>query len=408
VVVEELAEAADPGVVATVGGRYFGFVIGGTLPAARAADWLVSTWDQSGPSPAVRAIENITARWALELLGLPTDATVGFVTGAQAASTTGLAAARHRVLERLDYDVAGDGLAGAPRVRVIVGGEAHVTILRAIRLLGFGDRNVEVMPIDDQGRMDPAALEEALDGESGPAIVCAQAGNVNSGAVDDLDRIANACERAGAWLHIDGAFGMWAATSPALRGLVRGAERADSWAIDAHKWLQVPYDGALAIVAHPAAHRAAMDSRAPYLAGGQANREGILTPELSRRARAIPIYAALRSLGRRGVAELVERCCGHARAMASGLAAEPGVEVLNDVVLNQVLVRFGDDDAVTEAVVAEVQRDGTCWLGPTVWRDRAAMRISVCNWATTDEDAARSVDAILAAAARIGALLRSP
>jgi glutamate/tyrosine decarboxylase-like PLP-dependent enzyme len=333
---------------------------------------------------------------------------VGFVTGAQAASTTGLAAARHYVLEPLGWDVERDGLAGAPRIRVLVGAEAHVTIFRALRLLGFGDRNAELMPVDDQGRMDPAALEAALAGEPGPAIVCAQAGNVNSGAVDELDRIADACERAGAWLHIDGAFGMWAAASPSLRGLVRGAERADSWAVDAHKWLQVPYDGALAIVAHPGAHRAAMDSRAPYLAGGQANREGLLTPELSRRARAIPVYATIRSLGRRGVAELVERCCAHARAMAARLGAQEGVEILNDVVLNQVLMRFGDDDATTEAVVAEVQREGTCWLGPTVWQGKTAMRISISNWSTTEEDVARSVAAIVAAATRVGAGAQAP
>jgi glutamate/tyrosine decarboxylase-like PLP-dependent enzyme len=407
VVVEELAAGADPGVVATAGPRYFGFVIGGTLPAALGADWLVSAWDQFGSggpvSPAMTVLEEIAGEWSLELLGLPAGCSVGFVTGAQGANTTCLAVARYEVLRRVGWDVEHDGLAAGPPVRVIVGDEAHVTIFRALRLLGFGADTAVRVPADDQGRMQAAELEAALAAGSGPAIVCAQAGNVNSGAFDPLEEIADICERAGAWLHVDGAFGLWAAATPARRGLVRGAERADSWAVDAHKWLNVPYDCALAIVAHPEAHYAAMELKAPYLEERRQSWDGPLVPESSRRPRGVTVYAAIRSLGRRGVAELIERCCRHAKAMAGRLGAEPGVEVLNEVVLNQVLVRFGDDDAVTRAVVDEVQREGTCWLGATTWQGRGAMRVSFSNWSTTDADVERSVVAILGAFARVGA-----
>jgi glutamate/tyrosine decarboxylase-like PLP-dependent enzyme len=407
VVVEELAAGADPGLVATAGPRYFGFVIGGALPAALGADWLVSAWDQFGSggpvSPAMTVVEEVAARWSLELLGLPPGCSVGFVTGGQGANTTCLAAARHAVLRRVAWDVEHDGLAAAPPVRVIVGAEAHVTIFRALRLLGFGADTAVKVPADDQGRMEPGELEAVLAAGSGPAIVCAQAGNVNSGAFDPLDEIASICEAAGAWLHVDGAFGLWAAASPALRGLVRGADRADSWGVDAHKWLNVPYDSALAIVAHPEDHFRSMDLSAPYLQERRTDWSGPLVPESSRRPRGATVYAAIRSLGRRGVASLIERCCAHARLMASRLAAEDGVEVMNDVVLNQVLVRFGDDDAVTRAVVDEVQREGTCWLGGTTWHGRGAMRISFSNWSTEDEDVELSVRAILGAFARVGA-----
>lgn len=403
-VVEELAAAADPGLVATAGPRYFGFVIGGGLPAALGADWLVSAWDQFAAvwqaSPATSVIEEVAAGWALELLGLPADASVGFVTGAQAANTTGLAAARNALLRRAGWDVERDGLIGAPRVRVIVGREAHVTVFRSLRLLGFGAGTAELMPVDAQGRMDAEALSDALAAESAPAIVCAQAGNVNTGAFDPLEAIADTCERAGAWLHVDGAFGLWAAASPRLRALTSGAARADSWAVDAHKWLNVPYDSALAIVADPDAHRAAMQLSAPYLEEQASRGETPLVPESSRRSRGAPVYAALRSLGRRGVAELVERCCAHARAMAALLREEPGVEILNDVILNQVLVRFAGDDAITRAVVDEVQREGTCWLGATTWHGHVAMRISFSNWSTASEDVERSASAILAVASR--------
>jgi glutamate/tyrosine decarboxylase-like PLP-dependent enzyme len=411
VVVEELAAGADPGLVATAGPRYFGFVIGGTLPAALGADWLVSAWDQFGSggpiSPVMTVIEDIAAEWSLELLGLPPGCSVGFVTGAQGANTTCLAAARYEVLRRVGWDVEHDGLPGAPPVRVIVGAEAHVTIFRALRLLGFGADTAVRVPADEQGRMKPAALEGELAGIAGPVIVCAQAGNVNSGAFDPLEDIAEICARAGAWLHVDGAFGLWAAATPARRALVRGAERADSWAVDAHKWLNVPYDCALAICAHPEAHYAAMELRAPYLEERRESWDGPLVPESSRRPRGVTVYAAIRSLGRRGVAELIERCCRHAKAMAGRLGADPGVEVLNEVVLNQVLVRFADDDAVTRAVVDEVQRDGTCWLGSTAWQGRGAMRVSFSNWSTTDADVARSAEAILTAFSGVRAATRA-
>src|SRR3954470_9354035 len=407
VVVAELADGADPGIVATTGPRYFGFVIGGSLPAALGADWVVSAWDQFGSggpvSPAMTVVEEVAARWSLELLGLPDGSSVGFVTGGQGANTTCLAAARHAVLRRVGWDVEHDGLAAAPPVRVILGAEAHVTIFRALRLLGFGADTALHVPADDQGRMEPAELEAVLAGGSGPAIVCAQAGNVNSGAFDPLDEIASICARSGAWLHVDGAFGLWAAATPARRALVRGAERADSWAVDAHKSLNVPYDCALAICAHPEAHYAAMELRAPYLEERRERWDGPLVPESSRRPRGVTVYAAIRSLGRRGVAELVERCCRHAKAMAGLLGADPGAEVLNEVVFNQVLVRFGDDDAVTRAIVDEVQRDGTCWLGATTWRGRGAMRVSFSNWSTTDADVERSAEAILAAFSAVSA-----
>jgi glutamate/tyrosine decarboxylase-like PLP-dependent enzyme len=402
-VVEELARDAGPGITATAGPRYHGFVIGGTLPAALAADWLVSAWDQPAAfhvlSPACAVIEEVAGAWTLDLLGLPAGASVGFVTGAQAANVVGLAAGRHAVLERVGWDVGRQGLHGAPRIRVLAGVQAHATIFTALRLLGLGSETVELVDADDQGRMEPDALRAALAAEpAGPTIVCAQAGNVATGSFDPLEQVADAAEAHGAWLHVDGAFGLWAAAAPSLRHLVAGATRADSWAVDAHKWLNVPYDCAMAIVADPAAHRAAMSLSAAYLTTAEGTNDPTnLVPESSRRARAVPVYAALRELGRRGVADLVERCCAHARRFAELLGAEPGVEVLNDVVLNQVLVRFGDDDERTLAVVDAVQREGTLWLGSTVHDGRAAMRISVSNWRTTTADVERSVAAILSA-----------
>lgn len=406
--VAELARAAEPGLMATPGGRFFGFVIGGSLPAALAADWLTSAWDQNAglyaAAPAASVVEEVCGAWLIELLGLPDDASFGLVTGCQMANFTALAAARHSVLEGVGWDVEADGLVGAPPIRIIVGEERHVTIDRALRFLGFGTANLRTVPADGQGRMRPDALEDALAESSGPTIVCAQAGNVNTGAVDPLRAICAAAHEAGAWVHVDGAFGMWAATSPTLRHLVEGIERADSWATDAHKWLNVPYDSGLVFCAHPAAHQAAMGVHASYLVHSE-NRERDemdWNPDFSRRARGFPVYAALRSLGRSGVADLVERCCAHARRFAEALAQEPGVEVLNDVVLNQVLVRFldpgGDHDARTRAVVKAVQEDGTCWLGGTTWQGKAAVRISVSNWSTTTEDVERSVAAILRAA----------
>jgi glutamate/tyrosine decarboxylase-like PLP-dependent enzyme len=408
-VIEDLARAAEPGLVASPSGRYFGFVIGGTLPAALAADWLVSAWDQNsglyvcGPSASV--VEEVAGAWTAELLGLAEGVSFGFVTGCQMAHVTALAAARHSVYARVGWDVNERGLIGAPAVHVVVGAERHTTVDRALRFLGFGAACIVPVPADGQGRMLPAALGDALAGLDGPTIVCAQAGNVNTGAVDPLEEIADRAGEAGAWLHIDGAFGLWAAASPALRHLVAGAERADSWATDAHKWLNVPYDSGIALCAHPESHQAAMSVRAGYLiqsdTGGPRD-ELDWNPDFSRRARGFPVYAAIRSLGRAGIAELIERCCAHARRFAEVLAATPDVEVLNDVVLNQVLVRFldeaGDHDAYTRAVIEAVQDDGTCWLSGTTWHGMGAMRISVSNWATTSEDVERSLEAILRAA----------
>ncbi len=400
-VLEELASAVEPGLVASSGPRYFGFVIGGTLPVALATDFLVSAWDQNpglfATSPAVAVVEETVASWILDLLGLPPESGVGFVTGGQMANFTGLAAARHEVLRRAGWNVEERGLEGAPRVRLIASEEAHVTIFSSLRLLGFGAGTVRRVPADDQGRMRTDAVAAALADGEGPAIVCAQAGNVNTGSFDPFSPIADACAAHGAWLHVDGAFGLWAAAAPALRSLTDGVSHADSWAVDAHKWLNVPYDCGVAIVRHAAAHRAAMTSGAAYLiqtAGAERdNFEWV--PEFSRRARALPAYAALRTLGREGVAALVTRGAALARRMAERLAAAPGVAVLNDVILNQVLVRFGDSDERTRAVVSGVQEEGTCWLSGTTWHGRAAMRISVVGASTTEEDAERSVEAIL-------------
>jgi glutamate/tyrosine decarboxylase-like PLP-dependent enzyme len=412
-VVSELVDAAGPGVVASAGGRYFGFVVGGTLPVALAADWLTSTWDQNSGlyvlGGASSVVEEVAGGWLKELLMLPADASVAYVTGCQMAHVTALAAARHRVLERAGWDLARDGLQGSPRIRVLVGEQRHITIDRALRLLGLGASQLEVLAVDGEGRLRADAVRDALAAGDGPTIVCSQAGDVNTGGVDPLAEIADAVEGTGAWLHVDGAFGLWAAASPRHRHLVEGVERADSWATDAHKWLNVPYDSGIAFCADADAHRAAMSVRASYLVhsddGGP--RDPVdWTPEFSRRARAFPVYAALRALGRSGVADLVERCCAHARRFAELLGAEDGVEVLNEVVLNQVLVRFGDDDETTREVVRRVQEDGTCWLGGSEWQGRAVMRISVSSWRTTAEDVERSAAAILAAAAAVSGALR--
>ena len=411
-VIAELIEAAEPGVVGIAGSRYFGFVIGGGLPAAVAADWLTAIWDQNaglyaaGPSASV--VEEVAIRWLVELLGLPADSSAAFVTGCQMAHVTALAAARHHVLDQAGWNVERDGLHGSPPIRVLVGEERHVTVDRALRLLGIGAAQIEVVAADTQGRMQPDVLGDVLARGRGPTIVCAQAGSVNTGAIDPLTEIADTVAGTGAWLHIDGAFGAWAAASPRLRSLVTGIERADSWATDAHKWLNVPYDSGIAFCAHPAAHRAAMAVHASYLI--QANEGGPRdevdwTPEFSRRARGFPIYAALRSLGRSGVAELVERCCEHARDFAGLLGAADGVEILNDVVLNQVLVRFGDDEQ-TRRVIERVQAEGTCWASGTTWRGQGAMRISVSSWRTTAADIERSATAMLEAAAAVAGSLR--
>ena len=414
-VVAALARAADPGIMASGSGRFFGFVVGGTMPAPLAADWLAGAWDQNAGlaviGPAAAAVEDVTGRWLAELLGLPAGVSVGFVTGAQAATFTGLAVGLAEVLRTAGWDVVTRGLWGAPPVRVLAGEDRHGTIDRAVRFLGMGTGAIEPVAADDQGRMRPDALRRALDAGSGPVIVCAQAGNVNSGSVDDLGAICDLAHEHGGWAHVDGAFGLWAAASPRLRHLVAGVERADSWATDAHKWLNVPYDSGVVLCAHPEAHRRVMGGRAGYLVqAGDGDRDGLdYGPDHSRRARGFAVHAALRALGRQGVADLVERSCDLARRFADRLAAVEGVEVLADVVLNQVLVRFPgtrtgsgpgpdpdpDGDARTRRVVERVQAEGTAWLSGTTWRGRAAMRISVSNWSTDTADVDAAVAAIL-------------
>jgi glutamate/tyrosine decarboxylase-like PLP-dependent enzyme len=402
-VLDRLAQAADPGIVGTAGPRYFGFVVGGALPAAIGADWLTSAWDQNAGlyvlAPAATVVEEVVGAWILDLLGLPADASVGFVTGGQMANTTCLTVARHAVLDRVGWDVEARGLQGAPAVTVVVGDEAHNSIFTALRMLGLGSETALRVPVDAQGRMRSDELLRVLAAVEGPAIVCAQAGNVNTGAIDPLAAIAEAARAHGAWLHVDGAFGLWAAASARLAHQVAGRELADSWAVDGHKWLNVPQDTGFAICADRTAHRVSLGTVAPYLqqAGGGDHDPFELVPEWSRRARGFPAYAALRSLGRKGTAELIERCCALAASMAEALARELAVEVLNDVTLNQVLVRFGGDDALTREVIARVQRDGTAWLGGTVWQGRAAMRIAVSSHATTEQDARETVAAILRA-----------
>lgn len=397
-VTEMLADAAMTGTVASAGPRYFGFVIGGTLPAALAADWLVSTWDQNSGlyvlSPLVSILEQITGSWLRELAGLPVTMSFGFVTGCQMANFTALAAARHRLLSDAGWDVEADGLFGAPPIEVVVGEEAHYTLIMALRLLGLGAHRVHRIATDAQGRMRAAELSAVLRSHRGPCIVCAQAGNVNTGAFDPLSEIADLAKDRGAWLHVDAAFGLWAAASPERAALVRGVETANSVATDAHKWLNVPYDCGIVFCADEAAHRSAMSLAAAYIVATGAERDAHeFVPEESRRARSIPVYAALRSLGRHGFAELIERNCRQARRFAAALAAA-GYEVLNEVVLNQVLVCFGAPEQ-TQRTITAIQREGTCWCSGTVWKNRTAMRISVCNWSTTDEDVEQSIEAIL-------------
>jgi glutamate/tyrosine decarboxylase-like PLP-dependent enzyme len=386
-VVDELVAAAEPGLIASPGPRYFGFVTGGALPPALAADWLAAAWDQNGglyaTSPAAAVAEEVAAGWLLDVLGLPETMSVGMVTGGQGANTTCLAVARDEVLRRAGWDVARQGLNGAPRIEVIVGEEAHTTLLRALRFLGLGEP-ARRLPVDSQGAI--AELERI----DGPAIVCAQAGNVNTGAFDPLEAIADACGE-NVWLHVDGAFGLWAAASPSRRDLVAGASRADSLALDAHKWLNVPYDSGLALVADAEAHARTFALVASYLVDSGRREPAFLVPESSRRARGFALYAALRHLGRRGLAELVDRNCEQAALMAR-LLAGGGLEILNDVVLNQVLV------AMPAERIARIQAEGTLWAGGTVWRGRSALRISVCGWPTTTADIERSAAAILGSA----------
>jgi glutamate/tyrosine decarboxylase-like PLP-dependent enzyme len=404
--INELVEAVEPGLVATAGPRFFGFVVGGSLPAATAADLLAVGWDQlafnATTSPAASVVEQVAGGWLTSLLGLPATASVGFGTGAQSANTVGLAAGRHRVLDAAGWDVELDGLAGAPRLRVVASAERHATVDRSLRLLGIGARSIAEVASGPQGAIDIADLGRVLDQDpSAPTILVLQSGNVNTGACDDLRAAIGAARSLpNCWVHVDGAFGLWAAVSPATRHLVDGVELADSWCTDGHKWLNVPYDCGLVFCADPAVHAAAASYTAAYLSGaGAAHSPADFVLESSRRARGFAVWAALRELGSAGVADLIERCCRLALRFADGLAAG-GVEIANDVVLNQVLASFGSD-ARTDAVVEAVQRDGTCWLGGTTWRGRRYMRVSVSNWSTTEQDVDLSVAAVLRVAAAL-------
>ena len=400
-VVDKLAEAAEPGLIALGNPRYFGFVIGGTLPAALGAEWLTTAWDQiaslyvCGPSASVA--EEVSGRWVLELLGLPAGAGFGLTTGGTMANFSGIAAGRRAVLQRQGWDVEAKGLNGAPEVRVLVGEHAHATIFVALRLLGLGDSNAIRVKADDAGRMDPDALAAELDRGDGPAIVCAQAGEVNTGCFDPFPALTEICRGYDAWLHVDGAVGLWAAASREFEALTEGLERADSWSTDAHKWLNVPYDCGFIAVADPDHLRGAMGISAPYLTAAPDARDSYqYVPESSRRARGFPLYAALRSLGRKGVADLVERTSALARLMASELEGDPALEVVNEVVINQALVGVVGDESgeLTADAVERIQQDGTCWLAATRWRGRSAIRISVCNWRTGEDDIRRSAAAI--------------
>jgi glutamate/tyrosine decarboxylase-like PLP-dependent enzyme len=393
-VLAELDDIVTPATMAMPGPRFFGFVIGGSHPAALAADWLASAWDQNTglykSTPGTSHIEQVALRWLLDVLGLPSGCAGAFVTGTTVAHITALATARHAVLKKVGWNVEADGLFGAPPVTVVVSAEAHPTLLKALGVVGFGRTRVTKVPTDEQGRM----RADALPSIDGPTIVCTQVGNVNTGSCDPVSEICDWAHASDAWVHVDGAFGLWARVAPSRAHLVKGIEKADSWATDGHKWLNVPYDSGIAFVRDGAALRAAMAVTAEYLpTDSEFRNPSDYTPELSRRARGVPVWAAMRSLGRSGIAALVEANCAQARLFAE-LLSKAGFEILNDVVLNQVLVSFGDP-AFTRRVIAAIQDEGTMWAGETVWQGKTAMRISVSCWATTEDDVRRSVDAIL-------------
>jgi glutamate/tyrosine decarboxylase-like PLP-dependent enzyme len=397
-VIRILDELGSPATMGIAGPRFFGFVIGGSLPAALAANWLAGAWDQNAglfaSTPIAAALEEVSLEWVVDALRLPAGSAGAFVTGATVANFTALSAARHAVLERAGWDVESRGLFGAPEIQVVVSEEAHPSLIKSLGMLGLGRERVCRVSVDGQGRMRADRIPELR----APAIVCVQAGNVNTGAFDPVEEICRRTREASAWVHVDGAFGLWAAASQRYAHLAAGCAEADSWATDAHKWLNVPYDSGLALVRDPAALRGAMSLTAPYLPQGEHREPSQYVPELSRRARGVEIWAALKTLGRSGLAELVERCCMCARRFADGLK-RAGFEILNEVVLNQVLVSFGPAE-VTARVIAAVQEEGTCWCGGTIWQERHAMRISVSSWMTTETDVDRSVEAIVRAHTR--------
>jgi len=396
-----LDDVGSPASMAIAGPRFFGFVMGGSLPATIASNWLTTVWEQNACmheiTPAASRLEQIALNWLIDVLRLPADTGAGFVTGTTVANFTALAAARHRVYEDAGWDVEADGLVGAPAITIIVGAEAHPTLTKSLGLLGFGRNRVVRVPVDDQGRM----ISAKLPGIDGPTIVCTQAGNVNTGAFDPVGEICDIVKPQGAWVHVDGAFGLWAAAADALREQTDGLQKADSWATDAHKGLNVPYDSGIAFVRNPHDLRAAMSITAEYLVTETEYRNpSDFTPELSRRARGIDVWAALRTLGRNGLADMVNRSCKMARRFADGFSAA-GYNILNEVVFNQVLVELGDD-ATTRRIIAAIQADGTCWCGVTVWQGRTAMRISVSNWSTTESDVDQSLAAMLSIAQEFG------
>lgn len=398
-VIAMLDNIGSPATTVMTGPRYFGFVIGGSLPVTVASNWLTTAWDQNTGmheiTPATATLERVALDWMIDLFGLPVDSAAAFVTGATVANFTCLAAARNRVYSNIGWDVEADGLIGAPPITVVIGDEAHPTLTKSLGMLGLGRNRAVRAPVDKQGRIDIRRFP-AIDG---PTIVCTQAGNLNTGAFDPVGEICDLVRPQGAWVHVDGAFGLWAAASPERQHLCSGFGAADSWATDAHKWLNVPYDSGIAFVRDGVALKSAMAITAEYLMmDSEFRNPSDFTPELSRRARGVDVWAALKSLGREGLAEMIDRCCRHARRFAEGLRYA-GYEVLNDVVLNQVLVSFGDD-AMNRKVIDEIQEDGTCWCGVTVWQGRTAMRISVCNWSTTEADVDRSLEIILAIADR--------
>jgi glutamate/tyrosine decarboxylase-like PLP-dependent enzyme len=407
-IVDELVLAVDGGLHNVAGGRFYGWVMGGSVPAALAADWLTSAWDQNAGmfavAPAATVVEEVAGGWLKELLGIPAGACFGFVTGCQMSHTTCLAAARHALLARRGWDVEQEGLAGAPKIRILTSSEVHSTVLRSARLLGLGTKNIVSLRADEQGRLMASGLEEELrKGGDAPTIVVLQAGDLNIGAFDDFETLIPIAHRYGAWVHVDGAFGLWAAASPKLRHLMRGAEAAESWSTDGHKWLNVPYDCGYAFVADAAAHRGAMTQKAAYLTHGVEARDPLdWNPEFSRRARGFATYAAIRQLGRDGVANLIERCCEYAHALVTRIGALDGAEMLWEPTLNQGLVRFldrdgGNHDALTERVIAAIDADGEGFFTGTTWRGMRAMRVSVCNWQTSAED----VDAVVGAVGRV-------